>query len=136
VILQMEDEPSATAVQGGVKTMFDLVRGDPQLRRDISQLDELAKLLTPTIRDRQLRVVLTGENGGVKTVLTAVAQATRAAAQFNQAQDRTNSLNQIGLALHNVQLDTALQATLDELRIRNQELQDSRARIVAAGDPA
>jgi signal transduction histidine kinase len=41
---------------------------------------------------------------------------------------------QIGLALHNVQLDTALQASLDQLRLRNKELQDSRARIVAAGD--
>ncbi len=46
----------------------------------------------------------------------------------------TEIARQIGLALHNVQLDTALQASLDELRLRNQELVDSRARIVAAGD--
>jgi signal transduction histidine kinase len=46
----------------------------------------------------------------------------------------TEIARQIGLALHNVQLDTALQASLDELRLRNQELIDSRARIVAAGD--
>lgn len=46
----------------------------------------------------------------------------------------TEIARQIGLALHNVQLDTALQASLDELRVRNQELIDSRARIVAAGD--
>jgi signal transduction histidine kinase len=46
----------------------------------------------------------------------------------------TEIARQIGLALHNVQLDTALQASLDELRIRNVELQQSRARIVAAGD--
>jgi len=46
----------------------------------------------------------------------------------------TELARQIGLALHNVQLDTALQASLDQLRLRNQELQDSRARIVAAGD--
>ena len=38
------------------------------------------------------------------------------------------------LALHNVQLDAALQASLDELQQRNDELQESRARIVAAGD--
>jgi signal transduction histidine kinase len=41
---------------------------------------------------------------------------------------------QIALALHNVQLDTALQASLGELQVRNEELQRSRARIVAAGD--
>jgi signal transduction histidine kinase len=46
----------------------------------------------------------------------------------------TEIARQIGLALHNVQLDTALQASLDELRVSNRELQDSRARIVAAGD--
>jgi signal transduction histidine kinase len=46
----------------------------------------------------------------------------------------TEIARQIGLALHNVQLDTALQASLDELRVRNKELQESRARIVAAGD--
>jgi signal transduction histidine kinase len=41
---------------------------------------------------------------------------------------------QVGLALHNVRLDSALQASLEELERRNQELIASRARIVAAAD--
>ncbi|HEV8296417.1 MAG TPA: histidine kinase [Acidimicrobiales bacterium] len=41
---------------------------------------------------------------------------------------------QVGLALHNVQLDSALQASLDALQQKADELQESRARIVAAGD--
>ncbi|MEY2477247.1 MAG: hypothetical protein QOG87_2562 [Actinomycetota bacterium] len=41
---------------------------------------------------------------------------------------------QVGLALHNVQLDSALQQSLDQLRHQAAELQASRARIVAAGD--
>ena len=55
---------------------------------------------------------------------------------FSETEDTvlTEIARQIALALHNVQLDTALQASLHELQIRNQELQDSRARIVAAGD--
>jgi signal transduction histidine kinase len=55
---------------------------------------------------------------------------------FSENEDTvlTELARQIGLALHNVQLDTALQASLDELRLRNRELQESRARIVAAGD--
>ena len=55
---------------------------------------------------------------------------------FTESEDTvlTELARQIGLALHNVQLDTALQASLDQLRQRNQELQESRARIVAAGD--
>ncbi|MGH9135969.1 MAG: sensor histidine kinase [Acidimicrobiales bacterium] len=51
-------------------------------------------------------------------------------------QDRalTDIARQLGLALHNVRLDTALQASLDELQQRNVELVESRARIVAAAD--
>jgi signal transduction histidine kinase len=41
---------------------------------------------------------------------------------------------QLGLALHNLRLDTALQASLEELEQRNRELQASRLRIVTASD--
>lgn len=41
---------------------------------------------------------------------------------------------QLGLALHNVRLDSALQASLEELQHRNVELQASRLRIVTASD--
>jgi signal transduction histidine kinase len=43
---------------------------------------------------------------------------------------------QLGLALHNVRLDSALQASLAELEQRNVELRASRLRIVAASDEA
>jgi signal transduction histidine kinase len=48
----------------------------------------------------------------------------------------TELARQVGLALHNVQLDMALQASLEELQQKNAELLQSRARIVAAGDAA
>ncbi len=41
---------------------------------------------------------------------------------------------QVALALHNSALDTALQASLDDLKRVNEELRASRARIVAAAD--
>ena len=41
---------------------------------------------------------------------------------------------QLGLALYNVRLDSALQASLAELAERNEELQASRLRIVTASD--
>lgn len=55
---------------------------------------------------------------------------------FSEDDDRvlTELARQVGLALHNVSLDTALQASLEELKKRNLELQASRARIVAAAD--
>ncbi|MEY2568374.1 MAG: hypothetical protein QOE35_2903 [Actinomycetota bacterium] len=55
---------------------------------------------------------------------------------FGEEEERvlTELARQVGLALHNVQLDSALQASLDQLRHQAAELQASRARIVAAGD--
>ena len=55
---------------------------------------------------------------------------------FTEAEDHvlTELARQVALALHNLQLDAALQASLEELQQRNEELQHSRARIVAAGD--
>jgi signal transduction histidine kinase len=55
---------------------------------------------------------------------------------FGESEDHvlTELARQVALALHNVQLDAALQASLHELQQRNDELQQSRARIVAAGD--
>jgi signal transduction histidine kinase len=41
---------------------------------------------------------------------------------------------QVGLALHNVELDSALQESLDEVRRQAEELRASRARIVATAD--
>lgn len=46
----------------------------------------------------------------------------------------TELARQVALGLHNAQLDSALQHTLDEVRRTNQQLQASRARIVSASD--
>jgi signal transduction histidine kinase len=57
-------------------------------------------------------------------------------APFSEDEDRVlvELSRQVGLALHNVRLDSALQASLEQLRERNAELVASRARIVAAAD--
>jgi signal transduction histidine kinase len=58
------------------------------------------------------------------------------AVSFREEDDRvlTELARQVGLAMHNAQLDTALQSSLDELRRQADELRASRARIVASGD--
>jgi signal transduction histidine kinase len=55
---------------------------------------------------------------------------------FTEEDDRvlTELARQVGLALHNAQLDLALQASFDELRRANTDLVESRRRIVSAGD--
>jgi signal transduction histidine kinase len=55
---------------------------------------------------------------------------------FDEEEERiiTELARQVGLALRNVRLDSALQASLDEIRQQASELQASRARIVAAAD--
>jgi signal transduction histidine kinase len=55
---------------------------------------------------------------------------------FGEEDERvlTELARQVGLALHNVELDSALQQSLDEVRRYAEELQASRARIVATAD--
>ena len=55
---------------------------------------------------------------------------------FSTEDDRilTELARQVGLTLHNVRLDSALQASLDEVRRQAEALQASRGRIVAAGN--
>jgi signal transduction histidine kinase len=55
---------------------------------------------------------------------------------FDEHDDQalTDLARQVGLALHNVKLDSALQESLDEVRRQADELRASRARIVEAGD--
>ncbi len=57
-------------------------------------------------------------------------------ASFDEEDDRVlaDLSRQVGLALHNVRLDSALQDSLEQLQERNEELVASRARIVAAAD--
>jgi signal transduction histidine kinase len=58
--------------------------------------------------------------------------------QFTGEDERilTELARQVGLTLHNVRLDSALQASLDEVRRQAEALQASRGRIVAAADLA
>jgi signal transduction histidine kinase len=67
-----------------------------------------------------------------------VAVRPPASDQFTTDDDTmlTELARQVGLALHNVELDSALQESLDEVRRQADELRASRARIVAASDAA
>ena len=65
-----------------------------------------------------------------------VVERSKMASAFSEDDDRvlTDLARQVGLALHNSQLDTALQTTLDEVRKQADALRESRARIVVSGD--
>ncbi len=65
-----------------------------------------------------------------------VAERSPDAIPFTDESERvlTELARQVALALHNVQLDSALQASLETLRERNEQLQLSRRRIVTAAD--
>jgi signal transduction histidine kinase len=65
-----------------------------------------------------------------------VVRRTPEGLDFTEEDDRVliELARQVGLALHNMRLDSALQASLEELRQRNEELQASRLRIVTAAD--
>lgn len=87
-------------------------------------------------RESIVRVAPTTHSGEVLGMLVVVRPA--GADQFT-TDDETmlaELTRQVALALHNVQLDSALQKSLEEVRRQADELQASRARIVAASDAA
>jgi len=82
----------------------------------------------------QLRVA-PASHGGELLGLLVIERATDGD-QFTDEDDRvlTELARQVGLALHNLQLDSALQESLENLERANEDLRASRARIVATGD--
>jgi signal transduction histidine kinase len=84
--------------------------------------------------DDHVRVAPVTNSGELLGMLIVERLAT--ADEFSEEDDRvlTELARQVGLALHNMQLDTALQASLDEVRRQAEELRASRSRIVAAAD--
>lgn len=87
-------------------------------------------------RDSILRVAPTTHSGQVLGLIVAVRPPN--GDQFTTDDDTmlTELARQVALALHNVELDSALQESLEEVRRQADELQASRARIVAASDAA
>ena len=84
--------------------------------------------------DRVLRVAPVAHLGQLLGLI--VVERTVDDPSFDDDEDRVLSdlARQVGLALHNVRLDSALQASLEELQERNEDLVASRARIVSASD--
>ena len=82
----------------------------------------------------QLRVAPASHSGELLGLL--VIERASDGDHFTEEDDRvlTELARQVGLALHNVQLDSALQESLENLKRVNEDLQASRARIVATGD--
>lgn len=84
--------------------------------------------------DRVVRAAAVAHLGELLGMLVVVRDSDADA--FSDEEDRVlvDLARQVGLALHNVRLDSALQASLEELERRNAELVASRSRIVAAAD--
>ena len=89
----------------------------------------VAGLVEPVLRTAPVT------NSGELLGLIVVRRA-QGALPFNDADDLalTELARQVGLALHNVKLDSALQESLDAVRRQADELRRSRARIVEATD--
>ena len=82
----------------------------------------------------KLRVMPVSHAGELLGLIVVERQATADAFSAEDGRVLTELARQVGLALHNAKLDTALQSTLDEVRKQADELRESRARIVASGD--
>jgi signal transduction histidine kinase len=87
-----------------------------------------------TVDDEVLRVAPITNSGELLGMI--IVRRPQGALPFDEHDDQalTELARQVGLALHNVKLDSALQESLDEVRRQADELRASRARIVEAGD--
>jgi signal transduction histidine kinase len=90
--------------------------------------------VVPQESDPILRVAPVTNSGELLGLL--VVRRPVGAVPFGDDDDQafTELARQVGLALHNVKLDSALQESLDEVRRQADELRASRARIVEATD--
>ncbi|MGQ0521172.1 MAG: sensor histidine kinase [Actinomycetota bacterium] len=86
--------------------------------------------------DCLLRVAPMVHSGRLQGLIVAVRAADSDAFREEEELALTELARQVAVALHNVKLDSALQASLDEVRRQAEELRASRARIVAASDAA
>jgi len=93
----------------------------------------LPELLTGRER-AQLRVAPISYSGELLGLIVVEREADDEPFEGENDRVLTELSRQVGLALHNVQLDSALQASLDELRRQADELRASRTRIVATAD--
>ena len=87
-----------------------------------------------TAEEEVLRVAPITNSGELLGMI--IVRRPQGALHFDEHDDQalTELARQVGLALHNVKLDSALQESLDEVRRQADELRASRARIVEAGD--
>jgi signal transduction histidine kinase len=94
----------------------------------------LPAVLTEMGEDAIMRVAPVTNSGELLGLL--VVRRPDGASPFDEDDDQalTDLARQVGLALHNAKLDSALQESLDEVRRQADELRASRARIVEAGD--
>ena len=83
-----------------------------------------------------LRVAPMVHSGRLLGLIVAVRAPDADAFREDEELALTELARQVAVALHNVKLDSALQASLDEVRRQAEELRASRARIVAASDAA
>ena len=121
---------------GPARLMLDQAEASVIARAGVSGPAWLAIWIPSLLEGRQAaatRVAAVAHSGDLLGLLVV---ARRVDEHFTEEDERVLAelARQVGLALHNVRLDSALQASLVELRRRAEELQASRARIVAAAD--
>jgi len=131
-------ERTVSVPDAGPRSLVITPRERPVVTRSGVSGTAWAAVWLPALLDgrekAQLRVTPVSHAGQLLGLI--VIERPEAGDTFTEEDDRvlTELARQVGLALHNAQLDSALQNTLDELRAQAEALRESRARIVASGD--
>ncbi|MGH2795822.1 MAG: histidine kinase, partial [Actinomycetota bacterium] len=129
------------------RSVSDPVRPPARLQLGASEMTVVAragisgpawlKIWLPALlgaEDEHTRVAPITNAGELLGLIVVRRRSERGAYDEEEERIITELARQVGLALRNVRLDSALQASLEEVRQQAAELQASRARIVATAD--
>jgi len=131
-------ERTVSVPDAGRRSILVTERERPVITRAGVSGSAWASVWLPALLDgrdqSQLRVAPISHGGQLLGLI--VVERPAGADAFSEEDERVLAelARQAGLAFHNVQLDAALQTTLNELRRQADELRESRARIVATAD--
>ncbi len=99
--IQSQDEQAARALRDEFRNVYPLLAKHEQLRRILPDFDQLAGLLTPTVRGSQLTVAFNDQDQRTAALLSAVRPAVQQARRDARRMPVVRNLRQIGLGFQN-----------------------------------
>jgi hypothetical protein len=101
LVVTADSAESAARLKTTVLALVQMLKNVPEIRRTVPELDKIANLLAPTVKDNQLRLTFDAESEAGQKVIALFGTAIGGARKAAQRASSKNNLKQLGLAMHN-----------------------------------